>query len=163
MLAWRVTKTGECTGSWNVKSLKIKSSLFAIFDDCKRYNLIYFLLKEKYIVMSESFKPRDDKKNLCWELEETWNHQLTEIIERMTLSLRYFKAAGTAESLVNPASNNWTECNQQRGKHFITRTEGIQLITASSITVSKRLTKQLIYEWQQFQCSDQHQTLIYKV
>lgn len=36
------------------------------------------------------------------------------------------------------------------------RTKGIQLITASSITVSKGLTKQLIYEWQRFRCSHQH-------
>lgn len=36
------------------------------------------------------------------------------------------------------------------------RTKGIQLITASSITVSKGLTKQLIYEWQHFRCSHQH-------
>lgn len=36
------------------------------------------------------------------------------------------------------------------------RTKGIQLITASSITLSKGLTKQLIYEWHHFRCSHQH-------
>lgn len=55
------------------------------------------------------------------------------------------------------ASNNWTQCNQQRRKWFLTRTKGIQLITASSITVSKHLTQQLMYELQQFHCSCQHQ------
>lgn len=73
------------------------------------------------------------------------------------LSLRYFKPASTAGSLESQPAITELNATSRERSDFLTRTKGIQLITASSITVSKHLTQQLMYELQQFHCSCQHQ------